>query len=109
MQNRGLAPNLRTYNALMDAYAKAGLPHQAWALLRHMLEAPGVAPDTITFSTLIAACVKSAQWADALSALEQMRALGVPPNAVTYNALLAACSAGALPPPLMASIQSPLS
>jgi pentatricopeptide repeat domain-containing protein 1 len=54
-----------------------------------------VQPNVITYSALISACAKGAQWQRAMAVFEEMKAAGVQPNDITYSALISACDKGA--------------
>ena len=58
------------------------------------LTVEGLEPNTVTYSTLIAALARGGQTDMALEAFARMCAAGVRPNAHTYNSLLHACTSG---------------
>jgi len=53
MQARRVAPDLATYNALIDAYCRNGRTQMAEAALRAMLDEGAVEPSVRTFNTLL--------------------------------------------------------
>eukprot|EP00123_Amoebidium_parasiticum_P011079 comp20498_c0_seq2/m.26186 comp20498_c0_seq2/g.26186 ORF comp20498_c0_seq2/g.26186 comp20498_c0_seq2/m.26186 type:complete len:1074 (-) comp20498_c0_seq2:166-3387(-) len=67
-------------------------PHWASAvqLLVEMQER-GLAPNTISFNTTIAACMYAGQWQVALDVLATMQESGVEADIVTYNSAIGAC------------------
>jgi len=52
------------------------------------MKAAGVKPDVITYSALISACEKGAQWQLARAVFEEMKAAGVKPEVQTYDPLI---------------------
>ncbi|KAL2559738.1 ABC transporter A family member 1-like [Forsythia ovata] len=54
------APNLVSYNALIDAYGSKGFQAEVVELLREM-EQNGVQPNVVSISTLLAACGRCCQ------------------------------------------------
>jgi pentatricopeptide repeat domain-containing protein 1 len=54
-----------------------------------------VQPDVITYSALISACEKGAQWQRAMEVFKEMKTAGVKPDDITYSALISACEKGA--------------
>jgi pentatricopeptide repeat domain-containing protein 1 len=58
------------------------------------MNAAGVQPTVITYSALISACEKGAQWQRAVEVFEEMKAAGVQPTVITYSALISACEKG---------------
>jgi pentatricopeptide repeat protein len=64
-------------------------------LLLERMEALGLAPNVVTFSTLITACANatpSARVDEAMLLLERMEAAGLAPNVVTFSTLITACA-----------------
>ena len=87
-------------NAAIALYAARGRADRAFALYEEM-RAEGAnaesflesnAPDTITYNTLIAACVASNKSARASALLKDMIAAGVPRSERTYVSLMASAS-----------------
>jgi pentatricopeptide repeat domain-containing protein 1 len=60
------------------------------------MEAAGVRPNTITYSSLISACAKGGQWRAARDAFDTMRTQCVAPDTITYNALITAYASSGL-------------
>ena len=60
MKQKGVVPNVITYNALISACEKGKQPEQAMEVFKAMQQ-QGVVPDVITYSALISACEKSKQ------------------------------------------------
>jgi pentatricopeptide repeat domain-containing protein 1 len=59
------------------------------------MKAAGVQPTVITYSAVISACEKGAQWQRAVEVFEEMETARVKPDDITYNALISACEKGA--------------
>jgi len=76
-----LAPDLICCNAAIGACARAGEPAQAENVLRQVLVASGIAPDTKSYNGLLTAHANAqpAQWQGALETLEAMLAAGDKP------------------------------
>ena len=57
----------------------------------------GVAPDVVTWATLISACEKGYSHERALVVFHAMQRQGVVRNVIAYNALISACEKGSQP------------
>ena len=65
-----------------------------WKLALKMLKQmrrDKVAPDTVTFSSAIAACGSAGEWQRALLLLPLMASAGVSPNTITFSSCITAC------------------
>lgn len=94
MSAAGVAPNVVTFNALLDAqWQPDGSAVTGVRLLDEMLDA-GLKPDTSTFTIVISLCAKLADGtaAAALETLGKMRPAEINPNAITLNAVIDAQS-----------------
>ncbi|WOK96374.1 pentatricopeptide repeat-containing protein [Canna indica] len=89
MRERGLEPDLVSFNTLINAKAKARSlsPGSALELLREVRRS-GLRPDTITYNTLISACSNISNLEDALSIFRDMEASKCQPDLWTYNAMI---------------------
>ncbi|KAH7655386.1 HCP-like protein [Dioscorea alata] len=89
MKSRSIAPDLVSFNTLINAKAKAGLmvPGSARELLQQVRNA-GLRPDTITFNTLISACSHSLSFSEAVEVFESMEASKCQPDLWTYNGMV---------------------
>ena len=58
MRAAGVAPDVFTFTALLDAFGKCGQTERAWSCLEDM-RAAGVAPTVVTFRALVDASYKS--------------------------------------------------
>lgn len=63
----------------------------AVALLGEM-QAAGLTPNIISYSSAIDACVRGGRWKEGIEVLEEMRGLGVVPDVITYHALMVTCA-----------------
>jgi pentatricopeptide repeat protein len=101
MQEQGVAPDIRAYNALLLAYAKTGRAEPAEALLKDMvtmyLRAPNQKPkpETASFNTVLSAYANKGdsegaerlvQWMSELKDSEQLDT--ATPNVITYTNLM---------------------
>lgn len=90
MLEAGLEPNVVTYTAVIDAYAKAEDSAGAGRWYRRMLEV-GVQPNTHTFGAVINAYAKGGDVEAAESMVEENLQRGFPPDLVAFCALIDAC------------------
>lgn len=85
----GCAPNLVTFNILIDIHGKAG----QWARAVDVLDqaaAAGCAAEPRTYNTVISACSKAGQPGAARAVYARMLADGVQPTGTTYTSLISA-------------------
>jgi pentatricopeptide repeat protein len=76
-----------TYSAIIDAYSKGGLHHEAKQVFREFKSA-GLKPDVVLYSALIDSYCKCGFVEDAVELLQEMMQAGIQPNIVTYNSLI---------------------
>jgi pentatricopeptide repeat domain-containing protein 1 len=69
------------------------------------MPAARVKPTEYTYTALIDACAKSAQWERARAVWEEMKAAGVKPNVKTYSALISAYGSSGQWEPAMAALE----
>jgi pentatricopeptide repeat protein len=62
-----------------------------------------VRPNTIVYSSAIAACGSAGEWRRALQLLDEMVEVGIQPNTITYNAALQVSH----PPPRIRALTLP--
>lgn len=55
------------------------------------MTAVGLAPNVVSYGSVITACAKAGQWKMAAK-LGEMAAVGLTPNVITYNAAIDACA-----------------
>lgn len=85
----GCAPNLVTYNIMIDAYARTG----QWARAVEVLDSiarQGLIPEARTYNSIISACGKASQPAAAAQVYERMLVDGVEPTSTTYTSVISA-------------------
>ena len=93
----GIAPNMITYNTLMDAAHRAGDLDAALDVMEQ-IERSGLKPDTWSYTSLIATVARKQSTASgandpslAFSLMADMNAKHIRPNGMTYSALIDAC------------------
>ncbi|KAK9707516.1 hypothetical protein RND81_07G202500 [Saponaria officinalis] len=86
---RGVHPNVITYNALLNGYCLRGDMAEAENLVDVMVK-DGIVPDVVTFNSLINGYCKSKQVDKALVMFEDTRVsvTHITPDVVTYNTLI---------------------
>ncbi|XP_026657024.1 pentatricopeptide repeat-containing protein At1g02060, chloroplastic [Phoenix dactylifera] len=89
MPRHGCQPDLVTYNTLLDGLCRAGELHAARGLLDAMrTKSSDLAPNVVSYTTLIRGYCGRLLPAEAVGVFEQMVAVGVKPNRITYNTLI---------------------
>ncbi|KAJ7564883.1 hypothetical protein O6H91_02G038200 [Diphasiastrum complanatum] len=85
--------NCVTYNALLNAYSKAGQTEAAFKLFDDMKQK--CRPNLVTFNTVMDACVRGGMdLAKVVSVFKEMCLLGIHPDIISYDVALAACAEG---------------
>lgn len=93
MGEKGVKGNVYIYNTAIAAFARCGRPQEAEALLTVMLARDSVAPDTISYNSVINAHARRGDLDAALRLLRRMTELElmggglVKPDLVTYNSV----------------------
>ncbi|XP_073099967.1 putative pentatricopeptide repeat-containing protein At5g40405 [Elaeis guineensis] len=77
-----------SWNAMIDGYCKMGQLEMAWELFDRM----GLAKNSVTWNTVISACLHHREFAMALSMFQVMQVENVRPTEVTMVSLLSACA-----------------
>ncbi|CAN6164746.1 unnamed protein product [Urochloa humidicola] len=89
MRDRGIEPDLVSFNTLINARAKSGCLAAGVALdLLFEVRQAGLRPDVITYNTLISACSQSSNLEDAVTVFEEMVDSECRPDLWTYNAMV---------------------
>ncbi|KAK3025321.1 hypothetical protein RJ639_043830 [Escallonia herrerae] len=88
MIEEGLEPTSELYTALLAAYCRSNIIHEAFSILDQMKTLPHCQPDVFTFSILIKACVDASRFELVESLYEQMAERSIVPNTVTQNIAL---------------------
>lgn len=107
MPKMGVTPDVISYNATIAACAKGKQSEIAMVILQEMTEAGRVAPNALTYSTVMsavaeksgtltdptaAAAAAAANWKRVVYLLEEMRGRNITPDATGYGLAVAACA-----------------
>ena len=84
-----IQPDTKAANILMNCYAKLADVDRAEALLYEMQNDGGLAPNLVTYNTMLHACQKAGALDTALMVLEDMQGSGIRADARTYTSLIA--------------------
>ena len=71
MHDKGVEPDMVSYNTVINALGRCGRVQEAMEYLHRMKE-QGLSPDVVTFGTLIHACAQSARKDAALALFAEM-------------------------------------
>ncbi|XP_004298255.1 PREDICTED: pentatricopeptide repeat-containing protein At3g06430, chloroplastic [Fragaria vesca subsp. vesca] len=88
MVEEGCQPTAELYTALLTAYCRSNLIHEAFGVLNQMKTLAQCQPDVFTYSTLIKACIDNLQFEMVESLYEEMDTRSISPNTVTQNVVL---------------------
>ncbi|KAF2294416.1 hypothetical protein GH714_011155 [Hevea brasiliensis] len=88
MNDNGLKPRTRAYNALLKGYVKAGSLKDAEFIVSET-ERNGISPDEHTYSLLIDAYGNAGRWERARIVLKEMEASNVMLNSYVFSRILA--------------------
>ncbi|KAH9610205.1 hypothetical protein KSS87_016196 [Heliosperma pusillum] len=88
MKEKGVSPNLVTYNVMLDVYGKMGRSWDRVVGLLDEMSSEGLEFDEFTCSTVIAACGREGLLDEASKFFAEVKAKGYVPGTVTYNSLL---------------------
>ncbi|XP_021771487.1 putative pentatricopeptide repeat-containing protein At1g12700, mitochondrial [Chenopodium quinoa] len=96
MFQKGITPDVVTFNTLIDGSCKANRLTLARQLFIDM-QAHGVTPDVVSYSSLLDGLCKCKRLDEAVALLEDMEDKGIKPDTVTYSILMdSLCEAGQL-------------
>ncbi|CAI7926810.1 unnamed protein product [Closterium sp. NIES-54] len=85
----GLAPDVEAFSVLAKGYLRARQGDAAERLLDEMRAQHGVAPNVVTYTTVMGAyCSMGARMDSAMAVYERMVGAGVRPNAFTFRTLI---------------------
>ncbi|KAL0321662.1 UNVERIFIED_CONTAM: Pentatricopeptide repeat-containing protein, chloroplastic [Sesamum calycinum] len=89
MRQRGCAPDLVSFNTLINARLKSGpmTPSLGIELLSEVRRS-GIRPDIITYNTLISGCSRESNLEEAVKVFHDMEAHKCQPDLWTYNAMI---------------------
>ncbi|KAF2307964.1 hypothetical protein GH714_033838 [Hevea brasiliensis] len=87
LADSGFAPNINTYNILINGFCKAGNINGAFKLVKE-LQLKGLSPDSVTYGTLINGLLSIKREEDAFRVLDQMFKSGCTPTTAVYKSLM---------------------
>ena len=90
ISDTGLAPDVISFNHLMDAYARVHDVDQVEKIFME-IQARHLSPDIVTFSTFIKTLVQSGQLKRAYKVYETMKESGITPNRIVFTTLIKGC------------------
>jgi pentatricopeptide repeat protein len=88
MAERGVEPDVPSYNALIDALCRGGDVDLAQAQLKDMQVSRGLVPDAATYGPFLHSACAAKDARAALRLLDRMHARDLTPNVFTYNAVV---------------------
>eukprot|EP00906_Rhabdomonas_costata_P031790 RCo044860 len=89
MLERGVQPNVHTYNSMLNVFSSAPL-----AVIEQMfndMPNKGISPNLRTFNTVMKVCQRLSDYPRVFSYFDELKESGIPPNVVTFNILLDVC------------------
>ncbi|XP_057983589.1 protein LOW PHOTOSYNTHETIC EFFICIENCY 1, chloroplastic-like [Malania oleifera] len=90
MEDKGLKPGSREWNAVLIACSKASEPTAAVQIFRRMVE-KGEKPTIISYGALLSALEKGKLYDEAFRVWEHMIKVGVEPNLYAYTIMASVC------------------
>uniref|UniRef100_A0A7S1JBE8 PROP1-like PPR domain-containing protein n=1 Tax=Eutreptiella gymnastica TaxID=73025 RepID=A0A7S1JBE8_9EUGL len=91
MKEKGIWPNVHTYNTLMNVFSEA--PYEVIQQMFDDMPAKGIDPNLRTFNTIMKACQRCNDSDRAFKFFVRLKGQGIKPNVVTYNILIEMCIA----------------
>ncbi|KAG6479117.1 hypothetical protein ZIOFF_062577 [Zingiber officinale] len=88
MQERGIQASIASYNALINGYCLLGRTQEALQILREDMERYGLAPDVVTYSTILNSHCRNGDIDLAFQLNQEMLDKGIMPDAITYSSLI---------------------
>ncbi|KAJ3071633.1 hypothetical protein HDU98_005028 [Podochytrium sp. JEL0797] len=89
MKAKGIAPNVNTFNSVVQGLCTSGKIDNAVDFLKVMNKAK-CSPDTTTYNTLMNALLKRSRWTDAEKLVSKMEETGVDWDVMTFNLWISA-------------------
>lgn len=86
MVRQGVAPDVVTYNLVIDAVYKAGAIDKAELVLRQMVD-DGVVPKTCTYNSIIHGYSSQGHWKEAVRVFKEMASQSVTPDELLIDFL----------------------
>ncbi|KAK9809969.1 hypothetical protein WJX72_002793 [[Myrmecia] bisecta] len=93
LHQHGLRPDTTSYNILVSACARAGLPFRAQEVVEKLMPAAGLQPDLVTWNTLLSAFARIRHIDGAYKTWQKMQRAGVVPDKTTQKILAEAFAA----------------
>ena len=88
MPEKGLAPDIVTYNTLIKGCAKQKKLEVAQKLFHDLKKEPQIKPNDVTYNSLIDVFVRCGKEEEAWRVLSDMEAVGIEPDNFTYSTLV---------------------
>lgn len=89
MKDRGVDPDVHTYNCLMNVFTNA--PYEVTLQTFEDMIRRRIKPNLRSFNTLMKACLRMWDYDRAFQYFEELKKEGLVPDVVTYNILLVMC------------------
>ncbi|CAN0899273.1 Putative pentatricopeptide repeat-containing protein At1g02420 [Linum grandiflorum] len=87
MKEFGVAPDVVSYNSLIDVYCKGGELKKAYEMVEKMRD-EDIPPDVITYTSIIGGLGLAGQPDKARNVLKEMKEYGCYPDVAAYNAVI---------------------
>ncbi|KAL0728075.1 hypothetical protein Bca4012_024168 [Brassica carinata] len=88
MKKECVEPDRKVYNAVVHALAKGGFVSEAMNLMKTMEEEKGMAPNVVTYNSLIKPLCKAKKTEEAKRVFDEMMERGILPTIRTYHAFM---------------------
>lgn len=92
MKEVGMRPSVSTYNTLIDGCTRAAVGCEIAQALMGQMRQEHVAPDKLTYTTMITIYSRKGWHKEAIETFEQMQLCGCVPERSTYNTILSSYS-----------------
>ena len=89
MKEKGIWPNVHTYNSLMNVFSEA--PYEVIQQMFDDMPSKDIEPNLRTFNTIMKACQRVNDFDKAFKFFYRLKGQGIKPNVVTYNILIEMC------------------
>ncbi|XP_057453074.1 pentatricopeptide repeat-containing protein At2g15630, mitochondrial-like [Lotus japonicus] len=88
MQEKGMKPDVYTYNTLMSGYAKRKYMDANKGLLYDEMVEKRIQPNLLTYNTMMLACCRCWEVEEAQKLFDEMKTRGINPDYNSYNLLI---------------------
>ncbi len=92
MRGEGLELDLVHYTTLLSGLVNEGRVDEAWELYLEMYQVNDLDPDVMTYTIMMKACAKRAEFERAMGLMDEMEAKQIVPTRHTFHGLLRAAS-----------------